>query len=401
MTQWSMPCLEAAEEEERGGAYIKRTVKGLKVDRAIEGEREDAEENIIGYSEGRYCILGETLDVAVGNCIDRVARLLQLPNAPAPGWQVEQLAKQHVLAQRAAAKARARGSGQRSKKKVKTAQSSAAAAAAAAAPAEPRSEAARSGHGVLSAAAAASSAGRTKNSSSSSKKGASVSENEERAAGAAAAAAGAAAREEQSEEERKEDLLRRSDAPAAAAAAPPPPPPPASAAAAEQATAAAAATGDKEGSGGMSRCSRGSGSNKRETMAKKKMNTGEASSNYFEGYPVQLLTPAAICFSLQETVFAMLAEVSERAMALHGADQLLVVGGVGCNMRLQQLLERMAAARGASLGGMDDRYCIDNGAMVAYVGCLMAQQRQFVDVKDALYSQRFRTDQVKVSWRRS
>lgn len=48
---------------------------------------------IIGYSEGRYRILGETLDVAVGNCIDRLARLLHLPNEPAPGYQVEQLAK--------------------------------------------------------------------------------------------------------------------------------------------------------------------------------------------------------------------------------------------------------------------------------------------------------------------
>lgn len=48
---------------------------------------------VIGFSDGRYRILGETLDVAIGNCIDRVARLLRLPNDPAPGFQVEQLAK--------------------------------------------------------------------------------------------------------------------------------------------------------------------------------------------------------------------------------------------------------------------------------------------------------------------
>lgn len=47
---------------------------------------------VIGYSEGRYRILGETLDMAIGNCIDRVARLLHLPNDPAPGFQVEQMA---------------------------------------------------------------------------------------------------------------------------------------------------------------------------------------------------------------------------------------------------------------------------------------------------------------------
>lgn len=48
---------------------------------------------VIGYSDCRYRILGETLDMAIGNCIDRVARLLHLPNDPAPGYQVEQLAR--------------------------------------------------------------------------------------------------------------------------------------------------------------------------------------------------------------------------------------------------------------------------------------------------------------------
>ena len=50
---------------------------------------------VIGYSDCRYRILGETLDMAIGNCIDRVARLLQLPNEPAPGYQVERLAHKY------------------------------------------------------------------------------------------------------------------------------------------------------------------------------------------------------------------------------------------------------------------------------------------------------------------
>ncbi|NXK70687.1 OSGEP threonylcarbamoyltransferase, partial [Sylvietta virens] len=37
---------------------------------------------VIAYSRQRYRILGETLDVAVGNCIDRLARLLQVGHAP-------------------------------------------------------------------------------------------------------------------------------------------------------------------------------------------------------------------------------------------------------------------------------------------------------------------------------
>jgi N6-L-threonylcarbamoyladenine synthase len=41
-------------------------------------------------------------------------------------------------------------------------------------------------------------------------------------------------------------------------------------------------------------------------------------------------TSADLCFSLQETVFAMLVEITERAMAHIGSEEVLIVGGVGC-----------------------------------------------------------------------
>ena len=44
---------------------------------------------VIARSGGRYNIFGETLDIAAGNCIDRFARLVGLPNEPAPGYNVE------------------------------------------------------------------------------------------------------------------------------------------------------------------------------------------------------------------------------------------------------------------------------------------------------------------------
>jgi N6-L-threonylcarbamoyladenine synthase len=43
-----------------------------------------------------------------------------------------------------------------------------------------------------------------------------------------------------------------------------------------------------------------------------------------------IITPEDLCFSLQETVFAMLVEITERAMAHIGSKEVLVVGGVGC-----------------------------------------------------------------------
>lgn len=62
--------------------------------------------------------------------------------------------------------------------------------------------------------------------------------------------------------------------------------------------------------------------------------------SFIEGATAELLAkgeamPADLCFSLQETVFAMLVEITERAMAHCNAPDVLIVGGVGCNMRLQ------------------------------------------------------------------
>lgn len=49
---------------------------------------------VIAYSNRRYRIFGETIDIAVGNCLDRFARVLNLSNDPSPGYNIEQLALQ-------------------------------------------------------------------------------------------------------------------------------------------------------------------------------------------------------------------------------------------------------------------------------------------------------------------
>ena len=55
------------------------------------------------------------------------------------------------------------------------------------------------------------------------------------------------------------------------------------------------------------------------------------------------LTPA------QETIFAMLVEITERAMAHCNKSDVLIVGGVGCNLRLQQMMQAMVEVGGASV----------------------------------------------------
>ncbi|KAK9775579.1 putative N(6)-L-threonylcarbamoyladenine synthase [Seiridium cardinale] len=111
------------------------------------------------------------------------------------------------------------------------------------------------------------------------------------------------------------------------------------------------------------------------------------------------ITPADLCFTLQEIVFAMLVEITERAMAHVGSRQVLVVGGVGCNERLQEMMGQMAADRGGSVYATDERFCIDNGIMIALAGLLAWETGYETKLEDSMCTQRFRTDEVHIAWR--
>jgi len=119
-----------------------------------------------------------------------------------------------------------------------------------------------------------------------------------------------------------------------------------------------------------------------------------------KGLDGEVFTPADLCFSLQETVFAMLVEITERAMAHVGSSQVLIVGGVGCNKRLQEMMGAMTADRGGSVYATDERFCIDNGIMIAHAGLLAYETGFRTPFDDSTCTQRFRTDEVFVKWRK-
>lgn len=106
-----------------------------------------------------------------------------------------------------------------------------------------------------------------------------------------------------------------------------------------------------------------------------------------------------IAFSIQEVAFAMLTEVTERAMAHVGNDEVLLGGGVARNRRLQEMVARMASDRGARMFVPPGDLCIDNGAMIAWTGLLMARAGVRMRIEDTIVNQRFRTDEVDVAWR--
>lgn len=113
-----------------------------------------------------------------------------------------------------------------------------------------------------------------------------------------------------------------------------------------------------------------------------------------DGVPVE-----DVCFSLQETVFAMLTEVTERALALTHRDELVIGGGVAHNARLRRMLETMVDDRGARLYVPPDRFLGDNAGMIAITGASMLEADETVAVEASGVRPDDRPDDVPVPWR--
>ncbi|KAL7662716.1 N(6)-L-threonylcarbamoyladenine synthase [[Candida] zeylanoides] len=223
---------------------------------------------VIAYSRQRYRIFGETLDIAIGNCLDRFARTLRIPNEPAPGYNIEQMAKRgkHLVPLPYTVKGMD-----------------------------------LSMSGILAHV----------------------------------------------------DTLAKE---------------------------LFATPADKKSS------------QKKQQRRPSKLLTDEDIG--------EAITAEDLCFSLQETLFSMLVEITERAMAHVQSNQVLIVGGVGSNLRLQEMMQLMVNDRkGGSVYATDERFCIDNGIMIAHAGLLAYRTGQTNDLWDTVCTQRFRTDEVFVKWR--
>lgn len=254
---------------------------------------------VIAYSAQRYRIFGETLDIAVGNCLDRFARVIGLSNDPSPGFNIEQEAKKCV---RETDCADARG---RQLVSLPYATKGMDVSLA----------------GILSATKAYT---------------------------------------EDARFQRREEATEHAAAPVDALA------------------------------NGVSW--HGSVHHLRDEQPR--ADTADVPQRGDD-----VLTPADLCFSLQEHMFAMLVEITERAMAHIWSKDVLIVGGVGCNKRLQEMMGIMAAERGGNVFATDERFCIDNGIMIAHAGLLAHRMGQVTPLAKSTTTQRYRTDTPLISVR--
>ena len=114
---------------------------------------------------------------------------------------------------------------------------------------------------------------------------------------------------------------------------------------------------------------------------------------YEKGTPIE-----DICFSLQETAFSMLVEVTERALSHTQKDEVMLCGGVSANSRLREMLKTMSDEHGAKFYMPEMKLCGDNGVMIAWLGLLMCKEFGPMMLSDTGIIQRFRTDEVDIPW---
>ena len=107
-----------------------------------------------------------------------------------------------------------------------------------------------------------------------------------------------------------------------------------------------------------------------------------------------------VCFSLQETAFAALVEVTERALAHTEKEEVVLTGGVASNQRLREMLRLMCEEHGARFMVPPQEFCVDNGAMIAWTGILAFKHGQVTKIEESAIRQRWRTDEVEIPWRK-
>jgi N6-L-threonylcarbamoyladenine synthase len=115
-------------------------------------------------------------------------------------------------------------------------------------------------------------------------------------------------------------------------------------------------------------------------------------------YPIEDLA-----YSIQETVFAMLVETAERALAHTGKKELLLGGGVACNSRLQEMCKIMCEERGAKFFCPEKSLLVDNAAMIAFLGEVMFKSKSNIFTRDEINNLDInpsqRTDDIQVEWK--
>lgn len=106
-----------------------------------------------------------------------------------------------------------------------------------------------------------------------------------------------------------------------------------------------------------------------------------------------------VAYSLQETSFAMLTEVTERALAHTEKKEVLLTGGVAANKRLQEMIAYISREHDARFEVVPLKYAGDNGAMIGWTGVLQYKAQGGDELASTKIKPKERMDQIHIPWR--
>jgi len=107
-----------------------------------------------------------------------------------------------------------------------------------------------------------------------------------------------------------------------------------------------------------------------------------------------------MCYSIQETAFAMITEAVERALSATEKKELLVVGGVSANKKLSSMLKLACLRHKVKFNSYPVSFAGDNGVQIAWTGILSyLKSKNSVDISKSFVNQSWRVDSVDVLWR--
>lgn len=105
-----------------------------------------------------------------------------------------------------------------------------------------------------------------------------------------------------------------------------------------------------------------------------------------------------LCFSFQETAYAMLAEATERAVSHTEKKEVLLTGGVAASKRFREMLQTMCDERGAKFFVVPIELSGDNGAMIAWQGVLEYKAKGADKPEETDFLRNWRVDDVEAKW---
>jgi universal protein Kae1 len=105
-----------------------------------------------------------------------------------------------------------------------------------------------------------------------------------------------------------------------------------------------------------------------------------------------------LCYSLQETAFSMVTEVTERGLAHTGKKEVLLTGGVASNKRLQGMIKSVAEEHDARFDIVPGKFAVDNGAMIAWTGVLAYTHVTARSIEESQVKPKWRLEEVEIPW---